>query len=201
MPLQKSEKLSVQLMASLVATVVNKTHLATVCRSKNKQPPTWMHPSGELESAIFDSLCNVTNSAPQPTQNTAAIQLDHHLCHSLTKRWVQKPSQAQPFLALTATAQPDDYRALGFKPVVSKPHTAKLTAMTDNGCQSCLTGMKVRHLLGLCESDLLPVTLPMHATNNNGIKILGAVVLRLSGQSHSGKILETSNCLHNKRHR
>ena len=42
------------------------THLATVCRSKNKPPSTRTHPSGELESAIFDSLCTVTNSAPQP---------------------------------------------------------------------------------------------------------------------------------------
>ena len=149
------------------------------------------HPSSELESAIFDSLCNVTNLAPQQTQHTATIQLDHHLYHNLSKRWVQKPSQAQPFLTLTTTAHPDDYRALGFKPVVSKPHTAKLTTMADTGCQSCLAGMKVIHLLGLCESDLLPVTLRMHAANNNGIKILGAVVLRFSGQSHSSNILET----------
>lgn len=131
------------------------------------------------------------NSAPQPPQNTAAVQLDHHLYHSLSEHWVQKPSQVQPFLALTATTHPDDYRALGFKPVVSKPHTAKLTAMADTGCQSCLAGMKVIHLLGLYESNLLPVTLRMHVANNNGIKILGAIVLRFSGQSHSGKILET----------
>ena len=63
--------------------------------------------------------------------------------------------------------------------------------MADTGCQNCLAGMKVMHLLGLYESDLLPVTLRMHAANSNGIKILGAVVLRFSGQSHPGKILET----------
>ena len=63
--------------------------------------------------------------------------------------------------------------------------------MADTGCQSCLAGMKVIRLLGLGENDLLPVTLRMHAANNDGIKILGAVVLRFSGQSHSGQILET----------
>ena len=31
----------------------------------------------------------------------------------------------------------------------------------------------------------------MHAANNNGIKILGAVILRFSGRSNSGKALET----------
>ena len=162
-------------------------HLATVCRSKSKPPATRM----QLESAIFDSLCNVNTSTPQPVQHSAAIELDHHLYHSINERWVQQPSQAQPFLALTATAHPDDYKALGLKPVISRPHTAKLTAMADTGCQSCLAGTKVIRLLGLSDSDLLPVTLRMHAANNNGIKILGAVVLRFSGQSHTGQTLET----------
>ena len=162
-------------------------HLAAVCRGKNKPPPTRM----QLESAIFDSLCNVNTSTPQPPQHSAAIQFDHHLYHSPNKRWIQQPSQAQPFLALTATAHPDDYRALGLKPVVSKPHTAKLTAMADTSCHSCLAGMKVIRLLGLGERDLLPVTLRMHVANNNGITILGAVVLRFSRNSHSGQILET----------
>lgn len=63
--------------------------------------------------------------------------------------------------------------------------------MANTGCQSCLAGMKVMRLLDLGENDLLPVMLRMHAANNDGIKILGAVVLRFSGQSHSGQILET----------
>ena len=157
-------------------------HLATVCHGKNKPPPTWL----QLESAIFDSLCNLNTSTPQPAQHSAAIHLDHHLYHSPHERWIQQLSQTQPFLALTATAHPDNYMALRLKPVISKPHTAKLTAMADTGCQSCLAGMKVIHLLGLGKNDLLPVTLRMHAANNDGIKILGAVVLRFSGQSHSG---------------
>ena len=105
-------------------------HLATVCRGKNKPPPTRL----QLESAIFDSLCNLNISTPQPAQHSAALHLDHHLFHSPHERWIQQPSQTQPFLALTATAHPDGYRALGLKQVISKPHTAKLTAMADTGC-------------------------------------------------------------------
>ena len=186
-PLQQSEELS----GESCGHCGKQNHFANVWQSKDKQHPTQMHPSSEVESAAFDSLCNATNSAPQPDQNTDAIQLDHHQYHSLSKCWVQKPSQPQPSVALTATANPDDYRALGFKPVTSQPRTAKLTAMADIGCQSCLAGMKVLHRLGLHESDLIPVTLRMHAANNNGIKILGAAILRFSGRSNSGQILET----------
>ena len=102
-------------------------HLATVCRGKNKPPPTRL----QLKSAIFDSLCNLNTSTPQPAQHSAALHLDHHLYHSPHERWIQQPSQTQPFLALTASAHPEDYRALGLKPVISKPHTAKLTAMAE----------------------------------------------------------------------
>ena len=50
--------------------------------------------------------------------------------------------------------------------------------------------MKVIQHLGLCEDDLIPVTMQMHAANNNGIKILGAIILRFTGRCPSGQTLE-----------
>ena len=135
------------------------------CRSKIKQQDNQTHPSGTMESTIFDSLYNTTDSTPQPAHNTDTIQLDHHLYHSQSERWIQKPSQPQPFLTLMATVHPDNYRAWGFQPVTSQPHIAKLTAMADTGCQSCLDGLKVIYRLGLCERNpllcacMLPTTM------------------------------------------
>lgn len=63
--------------------------------------------------------------------------------------------------------------------------------MADTGCQSCLASMKVIRHLGLCEDDLIPVTMRMHTANNNGIKIVGAVILKFSGRSKPGQTLET----------
>ena len=56
--------------------------------------------------------------------------------------------------------------------------------MADTGCQSCLASITVIRRLGLTENDLIPVTTHMHAANNNGIKILGAIILRFSGNPH-----------------
>ena len=55
--------------------------------------------------------------------------------------------------------------------------------MANTGCQSCLAGIKViyRHLI--------PVTLKMHAANNKGITILGAITLRFAGKQ--GNMIET----------
>jgi hypothetical protein len=63
--------------------------------------------------------------------------------------------------------------------------------MADTGCQSCLASLKIIQHLGLREKDLIPVTMRMYAANNNGINILGATILRLSGKSKSGDALAT----------
>ena len=62
----------------------------------------------------------------------------------------------------------------------------------DTGCQSVLVGIKIIHRLGFKKSDLKPVKTKMSAVNRDVIPILGAVILRLSGKSVSGKIIETA---------
>ena len=63
--------------------------------------------------------------------------------------------------------------------------------MADTGCQSCLASIKVIRHLGLCKDDLIPVTVHMHAANNNRIQILGAIILRFTDRSPSRQTLET----------
>ena len=63
--------------------------------------------------------------------------------------------------------------------------------MADTGCQSCLAGIKIIYRLGLKRQDLIPVTLKMHAANNKGIVILGAVIMRFSGMNPQGNMVET----------
>ena len=79
------------------------------------------------------------------------------------------------------TAQHEDYERFGFS--LAATHKPVLThAVADTGCQSCLAGIKVVRKLGLTKSDLIPVTMKMHTANNKGIPILGAAILRFSGQ-------------------
>lgn len=62
--------------------------------------------------------------------------------------------------------------------------------MADTGCRSCLAGIKVLHRLGFNRSDLIPVTMKMHAANNKGINILDAIIL-LQGTNKHGRPVET----------
>ena len=93
-------------------------------------------------------------------------------------------------------SDPDNYAALGFRAVTSKPVKTHLSEKTDTSYHSCLASMTVIHHLSLCEGDLIPSTMHMHATNNHGIKILGAVNLRFSGCSKSGQPLESQQIVY-----
>lgn len=168
-------------------------HFEAVCCNKGRASTQLNDPSnsaaGEAEGTMFDALCTATSLSHSPREN--AITLDHHLFHHLSDCWVQQSSQSQPFVTLTAIVHPDNYAALGFKAVTFKPMKTQLSAATDTGCQSCLASMKVIPCLSLCEDDLIPVTMHMHATNNHGISILGAVILQFSSCSKSGQPLES----------
>ena len=75
--------------------------------------------------------------------------------------------------------------------LISTPKTFILPCMADTGCQSCLADIKVIYRRGMKKSDLIPVTLKMHAANNKGITILGAIILRFAGKDKHGNMIET----------
>ena len=163
-------------------------HFESVCRSKDKPKihNTISPKTQDCEGAVFDALCSVTAVG----QQGKSIVLDHHIYDQLTNTWIKKNSSPQPFISLTVSVSATDYNALGFT-LKGKPTKTVLPAMADTGCQSCLAGIKVIHRLGLRRSNLIPVTMSMHAANNEGITILGATVLRFSGNDKHGRPLET----------
>ncbi|CAG2222071.1 unnamed protein product [Mytilus edulis] len=161
-------------------------HYESVCRSNTSKPK--VKQNEESESAVFDSLCAATVSP----LGKRTIQLDHHLYSQMHNTWIKRPSQPQPFINIVVKVVEDDYKQLGFQnSLVSQQRSTVIPAMADTGCQSCLAGIKVLYKIGLTKRDLIPVNMQMHAANNKGIVILGAVILRISGKSQDKNELET----------
>ena len=160
-------------------------HFDNMCRSRSKPKDVL---NVDREGAIFDSICASSSISQQHDGRT--LSLDHHMYNEICDQWSKQTSQSQPFIKLQTTVHSEDYAALGFKVKIS-PRTASLPAMADTGCQSCLAGVNILHPLGLTEDDLIPVTMKMHAANNNRITILGATVLRFSGKSETDEIINT----------
>lgn len=169
-------------------------HYESMCHSRGNSaqsslshPPPANSENISEEHASFNLMCSITSNWNNQIQ---AIAIDHHLYDNLSRTWVQRQSQSQPFVTIQTFINADDYSALGFKIKATKKPIA-IQAMADTGCQSCLTGIKTIEQLGLRTSDLIPVTMRMHAANNQKINVLGAVILRLCGTSSSGDRIET----------
>ena len=169
-------------------------HFESVCRSRSAR----REDSKDNTEAAFQSLCAVTEhfsplySVTILVQNPGrrAIALDHHIYDQLSKMWLRRSSEPQPYTMLTVTPIGEDYADLGF-PLKSRTRSSILPSMADTGCQSCLGGMKLLPRLGMTADDLIPVSMKMHAANGKGINILGAAILRFSGKSPNGEPRET----------
>ena len=143
-------------------------HFENVCRSKDKP--------------------KLSKTSEQDAENTILDALDHHIYNELNDCWIKQPSKLQPFIHYLNRCMPARrLHSLGFKPTIKRSKEIEVSAIADTGCQSCLASMKIIERLGLQKNDLIPVTMRMHAASNNGIKILGAVIMRFTGRSKTGK--------------
>ena len=172
------------------------SHFDDLCRNKDRPQRLPAHntktdqvnTAEDCEGAVFDALCSIQTLGQH--KGCSSVVLDHHVYDNLCDRWLLQASRPQPFLNISVSVSQEDYQDLGLKLTRNiKPIT--LLAMADTGCQSCLVGIKAVSHLGLRAEDLIPVSMKMHAANNNSIKILGAVILQFSGKSASGNHMES----------
>ena len=137
-----------------------------------------------------DALCSTDDAKSNTTSACHSITLDHHVYSELNNAWIKCRSDPQPMVSLSVQANPADAHSLGFiLPTSTSNPVCRCDAIADTGCQSCLAGIPLLRKLHLSKSDLIPVTMLMHAANNKGIKIIGALPLRLSGTSTTGSEL------------
>lgn len=176
-------------------------HFETMCRSRDT--PNDRRPSQTERfnkgNAVFNSLFNTKHgSSDDKVRNKnsnhrgrqqVSIPLDHHVYDSLSNTWIKQNSKPQPFINPTVEALPGDHKTLGIE-LVARSTAVSMPAMADTGCQICLAGLRVIHPLGLRESDLIPVTINMHTATDSSIRILGAILLRLSSRDPCGQLIE-----------
>ncbi len=163
-------------------------HLEAVCRQPPKKQRSKTSDADDA-TAVFEALCSITVT---PEIEANAITLEHHIYNQFCDAWERRNSDPQPFIDVTIKALPQDALDIGLpSPTHTCATSSSYPAMADTGCQSCLGGTTLLVKLGLSKGNLIPVKMKMTAANNNGIKICGALVLRISGTSPSGAIFET----------
>ena len=114
--------------------------------------------------------------------------LDHHVYNQANDTWEKRPSAPQPMIQIRIQAHPSDAKELGIDTTLqSHTRESSIQALADTGCQSCLAGTFILRQLGIKQSDLTKTSMKMRAANHDPISILGAIVLRLSGENKTTK--------------
>ena len=167
-------------------------HFANVFRSKPKRIDGNTTKDEDESNTVFHKMCNTSVACTVISHKTGqqAVVLDHHIFDD-RNGWITRRSPPQPTVSLTARAHTKDYEELGYR-LHTRTRQVTIAMTADTGCQSVLVGIKIIHRLGFKKSDLIPVKTKMSAVNRDVIPILGAVILRLSGKSGSGKVIETA---------
>ena len=169
-----------------------KNHFANVCRSKPKRIGGNTTKDVDEPNTVFHKMCNISVACTVISHVTGqqAVVLDHHIFDDRNS-WFTRRSPPQPTVSLTARAHTKDYEELGYR-LHTRTRQVTIAMTADTGCQSVLVGIKLIHRLGFKKSALIPVKTKTSAVNRDAIPILGAVILRLSGKSGSGKVIETA---------
>ncbi len=159
--------------------------------STDNQDPT--SAIGTSEADTFGTSEGDTSMERNSDGTVASVTLDHHIFDG-TRGWVAAESKKQPTLELTFSIDEKDYEQMNLPTPVVTPSQVK--AITDTGAQSSLMGLIIYLQLGLQLESLIPVTRKMHAANNEGINILGAILVRLSGADTNGDVIECGEMIY-----
>ena len=156
-------------------------------------------------SALFDQLVAVSAEENGVTEHDSGYEyvvsavasrhlvLDHQIFDG-TNGWRTSETRKHPSLTLLLSTDKTDYDRLHvpFPQVVP----SKVLVITDTGAQSSLMGIKPFLECGLSRTQLISVNKRMYAANNEGINILGAILVRLSGRDSRGTYVETAEMVY-----
>ena len=174
-------------------------HLPSMCHSQ-RSPQSSQNFTSHNDSLhqneqvhVYNSLCD---SISFQTDSCSAIKLDHHVYDNLNKTWTKRHSDPQPNINVSVSFHPSDAPDLNLPAQANKSSPVTYPAMPDTGCQSCLSGPTLLRKLNLSKSDLYPVSMSMTAANNRSINIIGAMPLRITGESPAGSKLTTRQIIY-----
>ena len=114
-----------------------------------------------------------------------------HMLHDQIQWAVSRPP-SQPFVKVSVSVDTQSYRDQNIQPPSAYKHrVAEISALADTGCQAVVMDPNQLPRLGLSQNDLMDVEMRLTAANGGGMKILGALFVKIIGESTFGKVYQT----------
>ena len=112
----------------------------------------------------------------------------NHVALTRFGKWARQKVEEHPELQVTLEPSEAGYRELGFR----TPKTGRsISAMPDTGAQMMVVGDSHLQALGISREELIPVGMKIKAANNGGMKLLGGILVKVTGKSPAGQEYQT----------
>ena len=157
-------------------------HFATVCRTKRSAEDQ----TGQ-DNVITGSFCTLLLAS---TKSNSLRTLPHSVYDDF-RGWLHRAPSEHPMVDINISLCQQGYEELQVQlPRVTKTSVRK-AGMADSGAQMTVAGLNLVHSLGVTKRELIPLSSKVNAANNQGLGLLGGLLITISGTDMHGKLVET----------
>ena len=157
-------------------------HFEACCQSR-KEENTQLH----AMSQVVGSFCQLSVSRRHGSLIKA---LPHHV-HDKFKGWIAKSPAPHPMVLTKVSLCKDGYEELSLPLPRITSKSTQTPAMADSGAQMVVSGMNLVHALGITRRELIPLETRVNAAGENGLGLLGGMMVTITAQDKDGNNRET----------
>ena len=163
-------------------------HFASCCRSKGTNSDKKEFGAANSMEVREDENFEFFNLTAPITKPGGKYQKPRTLLHHAVDefgRWLARKPEPQPEVSVSVAVCVSGYRQLEL-PEPRAHHQSVTTSLPDTGAQMVVCGMDLVHRMGVKRRDLIPLANGVTAANNQGIKLLGGVLVTITGKGRDG---------------
>ena len=166
-------------------------HFEACCRSKGRKPFDKNKASGSANSVEVrenDKFEFFNLTAPSRHHKMRTFKprtLAHHAVDDFG-RWLARKPEPQPEGNVSVSVCRDGYNQLGIPEPKTHRHF-RSCSLPGTGAQMVVCGIDLVHKLGVKRGELIPLANGINAANNQGIELLGGILITITGFGKDGR--------------
>ena len=118
---------------------------------------------------------------------TAGVNVLSHVGVNEFGKWAKARVEDHPEVVVDICPDVQGYEELDLQPrPPQKYKVTKSKSLVDTGAQMVVMGIRTVYSMGLSRKHIIPVGMTIKAANTGGLKLLGGVLVRISGKDQHG---------------
>ena len=106
--------------------------------------------------------------------------------------WIKRKPESHPAVSVTMSLCLSGYDELDLPTPRVTNKQAKTSSLPDSGAQMVVAGPAQMHSLGITKRELIPLSNGISTADNEGLGLLGGILINISGLCKDGRSITTS---------